>query len=117
MFPTGAAGIALFALRFSVAITLVVNETLTSAVAIPIWAVPVLCLLGLFLCLGLLTPYCALLNCLVGLATFPFAGTHNGFHFGLSIVDSAILAVLGPGAYSADARLFGRRILTVPRRG
>ena len=29
---------------------------------------------------------------------------------------SAALALLGPGAYSVDARLFGRRLLVVPPR-
>jgi hypothetical protein len=33
------------------------------------------------------------------------------------IIDAAALALLGPGAYSLDARLFGRRVTVVtPRR-
>ncbi|MGD0796884.1 MAG: hypothetical protein ABR910_04090 [Acidobacteriaceae bacterium] len=31
-----------------------------------------------------------------------------------SILEGAILAVLGPGAYSVDSRIFGRRLLTLP---
>jgi hypothetical protein len=32
------------------------------------------------------------------------------------LLNSAALALLGPGAYSVDARLFGRRVLVVPPR-
>ena len=31
------------------------------------------------------------------------------------VVDAAALALLGPGALSIDARLFGRREITIPR--
>jgi hypothetical protein len=30
------------------------------------------------------------------------------------LLDAAALGVLGPGAYSADARLFGRRVTVLP---
>jgi hypothetical protein len=40
-------------------------------------------------------------------------GGANEFHLAISILNAAILAVLGPGAYSIDARIFGRRILDV----
>jgi hypothetical protein len=40
-------------------------------------------------------------------------GGTNEFHLAVSILNAAILAVLGPGAYSVDARIFGRRILDV----
>jgi hypothetical protein len=38
------------------------------------------------------------------------------FHMVISILTGVALAVLGPGAYSIDARIFGRRLLTVPPR-
>ena len=38
------------------------------------------------------------------------------FHLVISILISAALAILGPGAYSVDARIFGRKLLTVPSR-
>jgi hypothetical protein len=33
---------------------------------------------------------------------------------GASMLNSAALALLGPGAYSMDARLFGRREIVLP---
>jgi len=40
----------------------------------------------------------------------------SGFSLAIAALDSAVLAVLGPGAYSIDARIFGWRTLTVPPR-
>jgi len=35
----------------------------------------------------------------------------NGIEIGIVLLSTASYACLGPGAYSIDARLFGRRIL------
>jgi uncharacterized membrane protein YphA (DoxX/SURF4 family) len=43
-------------------------------------------------------------------------GGQDIFHLVISILISAALAILGPGAYSVDARIFGRKLLTVPSR-
>jgi len=40
----------------------------------------------------------------------------DDFHLAIAIVNCADLAVLGPGAYSIDARFFGWRLLTIPPR-
>jgi hypothetical protein len=116
MFPSRTAGAALLVLRLSVAAALVANLTAHWALSPPFWVVPGALLLVTFLCLGLLTPYCAILNFLIELSLLIMTGGQNGFHLAIAAVDSVILAVLGPGAYSVDARLFGRRILTVPLR-
>jgi len=66
---------------------------------------------GCLLFAGLLTPLIALLaplclrNLLAGGLSIVFAG---------AILASVLL--LGPGAFSVDARLFGRREVIIPRR-
>ena len=101
--------------RVSVAVTLVVNGTAPGAQATPFWVVAVLLLLGALLCLGFLTPYCAVVSCLIELILLVNHG-QSGFSLAIAALDGAVLAVLGPGAYSIDARIFGWRILTVPPR-
>jgi hypothetical protein len=116
MFPSGTAGVALLALRVSVAATLVAHGVAARGPVVPLEALPVPLLLAIFLCLGFLTPYCAVLNCLIGLATLIMSGGNNELYPAIAVVDSGVVAVLGPGAYSIDARIFGRRLLTVPPR-
>jgi hypothetical protein len=116
MFPTGMAGAALFVLRFAVVASLLVDGTAHWALVTSAWILSVLVLVGIFLCLGLLTPYCAVLGCLIQLGVLLLTGSQNTFDLVISILNSGVLAVLGPGAYSIDARLFGRRLLTVPPR-
>lgn len=116
MFPTGKAGAALFILRVSVAATLVVDGTAHWALVTSFWILLGLAVPTLFLCFGFLTPIGSTLSCLIQLGVLIATGDTNQFHLVVSILNSGILAVLGPGAYSLDARLFGRRLLTVPLR-
>jgi hypothetical protein len=116
MFPTGTAGVALFVLRVSIAATLVVDGTAHWPMLTSFWvflgfAIPAVCL-----CFGLLTPYVSALSCIIQLGVLIAARGDNRFHLIISILTSGILAVLGPGAYSIDARIFGRRLLTVSPR-
>jgi uncharacterized membrane protein YphA (DoxX/SURF4 family) len=116
MFPARMAGAALLVMRLSVGVPLVVHVAAYQALTPPFWAVSGAVLVAIFLCLGLLTPYCAALNCLIELGILIFNGGESGFPLVIAAVNSGVLAVLGPGAYSVDARFFGRRILTVPPR-
>jgi hypothetical protein len=100
MFPRGAPGIALVILRLTVAAALPSAGPYALALAIP-------------LALGLLTPAVALgcalihgLRLLDGHATVVVPVL-------IALANSASLALLGPGAYSVDARLFGRRVFVV----
>jgi uncharacterized membrane protein YphA (DoxX/SURF4 family) len=110
------AGVALIVLRCIVAMTVVVETYKHFAPGcspvIDAFAV----LVGLFLFLGFLTPYCAVLSCFVELAFFVGAGIQSGFQFGMSALTAACAAVLGPGAYSLDARFFGRKVIKIPPR-
>lgn len=74
----------------------------------------VLC--GCALVTGTLTPAAALLSaalCVVRGAV-PTAGA-DGTSLALLFVMGLCVALLGPGAFSVDARLFGRREIVVPR--
>lgn len=115
MFPTGMAGVGLFVLRMSLAAALLVDGTerwqlVTSFATLMLYVVPTA-----MLCLGLLTPFSAAACCLLELRALWATGEENAFHLVLTIILTAVMAMLGPGAYSIDSRLFGRRLLSVPR--
>jgi putative oxidoreductase len=75
---------------------------------------------GAFLLAGLWTPVTATLAALdqiwVALSLRSSHGGGNGIHILLAVL-SASVAMLGPGAWSIDARLFGRRRFPVHRTG
>jgi hypothetical protein len=114
MFPTGMAGIALIVLRSVVAVTVIGDTTRRSFLS----SVPVIdvfvALMGLCLFLGFLTPYCAALSCLLEFASLMTTGTSNHLQLGLSALTASAEVALGPGAYSLDARLFGRQLIKIP---
>jgi uncharacterized membrane protein YphA (DoxX/SURF4 family) len=76
---------------------------------------------GLFLLAGLMTPLVATLVALGG-ATMAFAWiplpSEGLLNSNLAIINLIVLAIaiglLGPGAFSLDARMFGRREITIP---
>ena len=76
---------------------------------------------GAFLLTGLMTPLTALLVAVGGVVFeyfwIPQANEHL-FHSHLAIINLIVLALaiglLGPGAFSLDARMFGRREITIP---
>jgi uncharacterized membrane protein YphA (DoxX/SURF4 family) len=68
------------------------------------------------LCVCFLTPCFAVVAALIELTTLVLTDGSDGFHLCLSIAEACILAALGPGAYSVDARLFGRKLLDIPPR-
>jgi hypothetical protein len=117
MFPTGTAGAALLVLRVLATATLLVDGTAHWALVTSFWIFLAFALPAIGLCLGLLAPYCSVFCCLIQMGVLLVTGGQNEFHLIVSILTSATVAMLGPGAYSIDARLFGRKLLTVPRRG
>jgi len=65
---------------------------------------------------GLVTPVVAALSVLIEVSTvLSGAGTIQAIHV-CAVLDAFALAMLGPGAYSVDARLFGRRRIILPTR-
>jgi len=77
---------------------------------------------GSSLLIGYLTPVACILlglgSTAIALSPVP-AHTHDLFTNGLSILSVMVVAValalIGPGAYSLDARLYGRREIIIPR--
>jgi hypothetical protein len=116
MFPQGRPGVALLLLRISLAATLLVSLAKrpdVSSAPLLFAAILVVCLVSVSLSVGFLTP---LLSIIAGVAVI--ANLLIDFNLGnficlFSIVNAAALALLGPGAYSVDARLFGRRVIVI----
>ena len=109
MFPTGAAGVALALLRLTAAAMLLMIAFPRGDLVLPQWAFAGLTVLAAFFFLGAFTPIlCTVCCCIELAAVFALRGA-DAVHIVFSIVDTAALGLLGPGGYSLDARMFGRR--------
>lgn len=114
-FPSQWPGVGLLLLRALVGYSLIAHGLAyvrTPADSVVAWGLAALTFVGAaFLLLGLMTPLVALLVAVgaSGIALF------DGY---LAITDliglSIAIALLGPGAFSLDARMFGRREITIP---
>ena len=117
MFPQGAPGFALLLLRISVAtifLTSVANQSRVSS--IPLVCAGVLLISG-SLSIGFLTPYLSVISFVTGVAILLLHPHSYSVVQVALLFDAAALALLGPGAYSVDARLFGLRVTVVrPRK-
>jgi len=125
-FPSGWAGAALLVLRLVVGASAAFEAGLSIAhnhapVHMATIAAASLAIAGVSLVIGFLTPIASLFVCLIGaviMAIIPpaalllFNSRMAAFEF---VVMSAVLVILGPGAISVDARLFGRREVAIYR--
>ena len=78
------------------------------------WETAVLVVTMVFFTLGVLTPYICLIFCVIEAVEMFFHGGVTDLHAGALFLITAALGLLGPGAYSVDARLFGRRRVVLP---
>ncbi|HEY1150797.1 MAG TPA: hypothetical protein VGF27_19605 [Pseudoduganella sp.] len=110
IFPSGGPGAGLALLRGMVSVHLCALAAAHHHA--PLTALALLVLAGLLL-LGLITPLASAAAMLAELALTALSGewTLSG---ALLLADPVLLLLLGPGAYSCDARLYGRRLLTLP---
>ena len=113
-FPAGWPGVGLLLLRMLVGVTLIaqtVTQVRSSELSALRWLLAALILLGAgCLLLGFMTPVTAILIELL-LITFAFSSLSQIIDI---VVLSAVIALLGPGAFSIDARMFGRREILIP---
>lgn len=108
VFPAGLAGIGLLVIRVACAVHL---SVLVLPASPPTWLRLVGAIAAVALVLGLLTQVLAILGLFVfvldalsGDKTWTIAMT-------MQCLDMLALSLLGAGAYSIDARLFGRRVI------
>jgi len=119
MFPQGGPGIGLLLLRMATVGMFALNLThlFHFASNVQYWLVVSLTgLISLGLLLGFLTPILSIAACIAAVANLFLADQPMNLVHSLTILTSAALFFLGPGAYSVDAKLFGLQVTVVPPR-
>jgi hypothetical protein len=113
-FPTGSVGFALAAFRIGVG-ALFLTDVLPFADLLGSGrGTLTLSFLALLILLGALTPYLYAVCCVVEVTKLVNLTGMEAFHLVALIVITASLTIVGPGAYSLDAILFGHRRVIVP---
>jgi uncharacterized membrane protein YphA (DoxX/SURF4 family) len=114
MFPAGAPGIALLLLRLSVAAMLFIDPVGRVSWPALTWLAVMSLVAAIALVAGFLTPILALIC--GALKIYALIGAAHGIAplLVLALLLSFAVAMLGPGAYSLDAKMFGRRVVLLP---
>ena len=109
IFPSGLAGVGLLLLRLSVASLIVAMVYLNST---PKWPDTCVAILAVALLAGLFTRFAAALcAALVMLFVLRHHDSVADVVIVLHAASAIAVALLGPGAFSVDAYLFGRRVI------
>ena len=111
MFPAGVVGIALVILRLCVAGTLVSEISAKTFLYDPTPPQAFSLLLAILLCAGAFTPLVCGFILLVHLFALFHVQGHLAFEVVLYLLMTTSMLMLGPGAYSVDAKRFGRRVI------
>ena len=115
MFPGGWPGAGLFVLRLAAAIPLIIGGgvAVRDAPQLVLHAVYFATIgVGILLLAGLWTPVAGALQAIIDVWIFFSRGDGTNLHVLLAALGVS-LVMLGPGAWSLDARLFGRRRIDV----
>jgi uncharacterized membrane protein YphA (DoxX/SURF4 family) len=114
-FPTGRPGVGLLLLRTVLACMVLMHITQIAAITGP-WLAAIACIgaAGL-LALGLFTPFAGAIGALLG-GVCLVSGQHQIASDLTLIVLMLALTLIGAGAYSIDAKLFGRREVVLARK-
>lgn len=111
MFPAGGAGLGLALLRCSLAVALADTAPPEPLLTSPTWWLPALVVICGALLLGILTPVFGFAAVAVAMtALIVDAGSCWPQGLQVLLMASALL-LIGPGAYSLDARIYGRHRL------
>jgi hypothetical protein len=111
MFPGGTAGAALLILRLCAGGALLLSAFAHNQFASPSWILVGLGLIVLSISAGAITPIaCAVAGSIEGFYLVTGPGV-NTLHTALALLITVSLALLGPGAISIDAKIFGRRLI------
>jgi putative oxidoreductase len=114
-FPTGKPGVGLLFLRLAAGCSLIAEriQLMLPMPSSPWWEINLaLILIGICICLGFWTPILAGVEAIGELLMTVIHSGHYESHLLLAILGIS-LAMLGPGAWSIDALLFGRKRITV----
>lgn len=114
MFPDGWPGAGLFLLRLAAAIPLLTGAIpgFFGAPQTGLYEKYITIAVGSLLLAGLWTPVAGALQAIVEVWFGFFQGGGTGVHFLLAALGVS-LVMLGPGAWSVDARLFGRKWIDI----
>src|SRR3974390_1302904 len=116
MFPQGGPGIALILLRLTVAGTFLFKLWARFGDMVPTYISFAMVVVAFAMGLGIFTPIICVLVSLAEFYDLLQGGTTGAIVNLAAILNAVALALLGPGAYSVDAWLYGRRVVVVPPR-